>query len=81
MTTTNPPRKTAEKQYITITEVRRKVPVSRQCIYNWEKADLFPKRIHVVGRIFWLLSEVNDWIDEQAAKRLLSEVEAVEAAE
>ena len=78
MTPENQPENKTEKRYIDLVAVLRKVPVTRQTIENWEKAGLFPKRIHVRGRIFWLLSEVDDWIDEQAAKRLLSQPEAAE---
>ena len=66
------------KRYITLAEVRRKVPVTRQTIENWEKAGEFPKRIRIGGRVFWLLSEVDDWIDRQADKRWLDQTQAAE---
>ncbi len=66
------------KRYIDLPEVLRKIPVTRQTIENWEKAGEFPKRIHVKGRIFWLLSEIDDWIDKQAAKRWLDQTQAAE---
>ena len=78
MTPTNSPKTATDKQYITLAEVRRKVPVTRQTIENWEKAGEFPKRIRIGGRVFWLLSEVDDWIDREADKRWLDQTQAAE---
>ena len=54
---------------LSIKQVLKKVPVSRQTIYNWEKVGDFPRRINPGGRTFWLLSEVDAWIAAQVAKR------------
>ena len=66
------------KRYINLREVLRKIPVTRQTIENWERAGEFPKRIRIGGRVFWLLSEVDDWIDRQADKRWLDQTQAAE---
>ena len=66
------------KRYINLREVLRKVPVTRQTIENWERAGEFPKRIRIGGRVFWLLSEVDDWIDREADKRWLDQTQAAE---
>ena len=52
--------------------------MTRQTIENWERAGEFPKRIRIGGRVFWLLSEVDDWIDRQADKRWLDQTQAAE---
>ena len=66
------------KRYIDLPEVLRKIPVTRQTIENWERAGAFPKRIRIGGRVFWLLSEVDDWIDREADKRWLDQTQAAE---
>ena len=74
----HPDGSTDRRRLLTIKQVLTKVPVSRQTIYNWEKAGLFPKRIAIGGRAFWLLSEIDPWIDDQAAKRSIAKPEAAE---
>ena len=66
------------KHYISLPELLMKIPVTRQTIENWEKAGEFPKRIRIGGRVFWLLSEVDDWIDREADKRWLDQTQAAE---
>lgn len=63
---------------LSLAQVLKKVPVTRQTLYNWEKAGIFPKRITIGGRTFWLLSEVDPWIDDHAAKRGNGKQEAAE---
>jgi len=46
------------------------IPYSFQHIARLEKAGRFPKRI-VLGqnRVAWLLSEIEEWLNERIAKR------------
>ena len=50
--------------------LRTMVPYTRQYVLKLEKAGKFPRRI-VVGanRVGWLLSEVEDWINQRVAER------------
>ena len=46
------------------------VQYSAQHIARLEKAGTFPKRIKLgPNRVAWLLSEVNDWIDQRVFER------------
>ena len=46
------------------------VPYTRQHVLKLEKAGKFPKRLAVgENRVGWLLSEVEDWINERVADR------------
>ena len=74
----HPARQPDSRYLLSLAQLLEKVPVTRQTIYNWEKAGDFPKRITIGGRIFWLLSEVNAWIDEQVAKSRLQDQAAAE---
>ena len=58
-----PPVDWQAKRLITLAEVVSKIPVSRQTIYNWEKAGKFPQRVILPqGIVCWLESEVDEWI-------------------
>ena len=63
------------KQLIDKKELTKLVKYSPQHIARLEKAGQFPKRLRLgQNRVAWLLSEVEDWIEERLAKRLTSEV-------
>jgi len=58
------------KQLIDKKALVKLVQYSAQHIARLEKAGLFPKRIRLgQNRVAWLLSEINDWIDERLTRR------------
>lgn len=54
-------------------ELHRLIPISKMHRWRLENASpsKFPRRIKLPGgrKNFWILREVLDWIEEQAAKR------------
>jgi len=58
------------KQLIDKKELVALVKYSAQHIARLEKAGSFPRRIRLgQNRVAWLLSEVEDWIDERLQRR------------
>ena len=58
------------KQLIDKKSLVKLVQYSPQHIARLEKAGQFPKRIRLgQNRVAWLLSEVEDWIDERVETR------------
>ena len=58
------------KQLIDKKELVNLVKYSAQHIARLEKAGTFPKRIKLgQNRVAWLLSEIEDWIDERLLRR------------
>ena len=58
------------KQLIDKKELTALVKYSAQHIARLEKAGSFPQRIRLgQNRVAWLLSEVEDWIDERLQRR------------
>ena len=49
--------------------VRDIVGFSFAHIARLESADLFPKRVRIGGRVFWVLSEIHDWVQHHIAAR------------
>jgi prophage regulatory protein len=50
-------------------EVERRVPYTRQHLSRLEKQNKFPRRVRLGGKVAWLESEGNEWIDARAAER------------
>jgi prophage regulatory protein len=50
-------------------ELERRVPYTRQHLSRLEKENKFPRRVRLGGKVAWLESEVNEWIDARAAER------------
>ena len=58
------------KQLIDKRELTRLIKYSPQHIARLEKAGQFPKRIRLgQNRVAWLLSEIEEWIDERLQGR------------
>lgn len=58
------------KQLICKKELVKLVKYSPQHIARLEKAGQFPKRLQLgQNRVAWLLSEIEDWIDERLIRR------------
>lgn len=58
------------KQLICKKELTKLVKYSPQHIARLEKAGQFPKRLRLgQNRVAWMLSEVEDWIDERLYRR------------
>ena len=58
------------KQLIDKKALVKLVQYSAQHIARLEKAGLFPKRIRLgQNRVAWLLSEVEEWIDQRILER------------
>jgi prophage regulatory protein len=60
------------KQVVSKKELKSRVgiPYSPQHIARLEAAGQFPKRIRLgQNRVVWLLSEVEEWLNERIAKR------------
>ena len=49
--------------------VREMVGFSFAHIARLETADQFPKRVRIGGRVFWALSEIQDWIHQHMGRR------------
>ena len=49
--------------------VREIVGFSFAHIARLETAGLFPKRLRIGGRVFWVLSEIQDWVHKHIAAR------------
>ena len=49
--------------------VRDKIGFSFAHIDRLEAADQLPKRVKVGFRVFWLESEIDDWIKDRLAER------------
>ena len=54
--------------------VREVVGFSFAHIARMEEAGTFPQRIRIGGRVFWLLSEVSDWVQSHVAARNASRI-------
>ena len=58
------------KVVLRMPEVRRRTGKARSTIYADMEAGRFPKSIKLGGRsVAWLESEIDEWIDAQAARR------------
>jgi len=58
------------KQLIDKKELVNLVKYSAQHIARLEKAGSFPKRVRLgQNRVAWLLSEIEDWIDDRLQRR------------
>jgi len=58
------------KQLIDKKELVNLVKYSAQHIARLEKAGSFPKRVKLgQNRVAWLLSEIEDWIDDRLQRR------------
>lgn len=49
--------------------VRDVVGFSFAHIARMEAADQFPKRVRIGGRVFWVQSEVQDWVHGHISRR------------
>lgn len=48
----------------------RGIDFARQHLLRLEKQGKFPRRVQITeGRVAWLETEIDDWIDERAAAR------------
>lgn len=46
------------------------IRVSNTTLLRWEARGRFPRRIRMAGTsVAWLLSEIEDWLEERAAER------------
>ena len=53
-------------QFLRISEVIRRVGVSRPTIYRWMKEGNFPKQIEIgANSVVWLESDVTKWMDQR----------------
>ena len=57
------------KRLLTKKALRERIGFSFAHIDRLEAADLLPKRIKIGGRVFWLESEIETWIDARVAER------------
>ncbi len=57
------------KRLLTKKALRERIGFSFAHIDRLEAADLLPERIKIGGRVFWLESEIDTWIDAHVAKR------------
>ena len=56
--------------FLRISEVIRRVGVSRPTIYRWVAAGEFPKQISIgANSVVWLESDVTKWMEDQMAAR------------
>ena len=53
------------ERLLSMKEVTAKVGVSRASIDRWEKAGKFPPKFHIGTRIFWMESEIDNWLLEK----------------
>jgi prophage regulatory protein len=57
------------KQLLSLPRVLERVPVSRARLYQMVAAGKFPRQVKIGTRSLWIESEVDQWVDELAAKR------------
>lgn len=53
-------------------QIKKFVPATEMTLCKWEEEGVFPKRMKIGGRNFWLASEIKDWL--QTHKRMRDEV-------
>ena len=59
-----------DDRLIAWSELKNKVPYTRQSIWRLERAGKFPRRVRLGSRrIAWVASEIEAWIEEAKAKR------------
>ena len=57
-------------QFLRISEVIRRVGVSRPTIYRWMREGTFPKQIAIgANSVVWLESDVTKWMEDQMASQ------------
>ena len=54
---------------VTLTEVCRRVSLSRKTIWRLRRANAFPQPVVIRGRALWSELEVGAWIERQLASR------------
>ena len=60
----------AQRRFLRISEVIRRVGVSRPTIYRWMREGTFPKQIAIgANSVVWLESDVTKWMEDQMAAR------------
>ena len=65
-----PSGKKARPHFLRISEVIRRVCVSRPTIYRWMSEGTFPKQIAIgANSVVWLESDVTKWMEDQMAAR------------
>jgi prophage regulatory protein len=58
------------KRLLAWSELRKRIPYTRQHIGRLERDDQFPRRIQLGGsRVAWLEAEVDAWIAARVAER------------
>ena len=56
--------------FLRISEVIRRVGVSRPTIYRWMREETFPKQIAIgANSVVWLESDVTKWMEDHMAAR------------
>lgn len=63
MSQTTPPTLTAEDRFLTIKEVKERIPKGTSTIYRWMEEGRFP-RAHSIGpgSVAWLEREIVEWM-------------------
>jgi excisionase family DNA binding protein len=52
-----------EEKLLSVMELAEKLGnVARSTIYEWMQSGKIPSPVHIGRRIFWRLSEINEWI-------------------
>ena len=60
----------AQPRFLRISEVIRRVGVSRPTIYRWMREGTFPKQISIsANSVIWLESDVTKWMDQRIGAR------------
>ena len=60
----------AQPRFLRISEVIRRVVVSRPTIYRWMREGTFPKQIAIgANSVVWLESDITKWMDQRIGAR------------
>lgn len=56
-------------RFLSKKDVRQKIGLSHASIDRMEAGGQFPKRVSIGFRVFWVESEIDDWMKARIAKR------------
>lgn len=49
-------------QVLNVTDVTKKLKISRPTVYSWIKNEGFPKPFHAGGKSYWDEADINNWL-------------------
>ena len=63
--------KPSYSKFLTLDQVRERIPYSRTQIWRLEKARAFPRRVQIgPNRVAWLEAEIENWLQDRVNERM-----------